>query len=98
MNNWCVILRGMIKLKAFWLLLRTKIKYIIKVKILKLQKRRLIKADYLENPMLKYPRNNNCWCGSHLKAKKCCLPKQAKALPADMTKPLKMYVKEIRSK
>lgn len=26
------------------------------------------------NPLLKYPRNSPCYCGSGRKAKKCCLP------------------------
>ena len=30
---------------------------------------------YVWNPLLKYPRNSDCFCGSHLKFKKCCLSK-----------------------
>lgn len=26
------------------------------------------------NPVRKYPRNHGCFCGSGVKAKKCCLP------------------------
>lgn len=32
---------------------------------------------YVENPLLKYPRNMQCWCGKEYKAKMCCLPRQA---------------------
>lgn len=29
------------------------------------------------NPLHRYPRNLECFCGSEIKAKKCCLPKVA---------------------
>ena len=32
------------------------------------------------NPLLKWPRNHVCWCGSGLKAKFCCLPRSSKCI------------------
>lgn len=80
------------KARAFIYLLGVKIKYLLKVKILRLHKYKLIAADYLENPLLKYPRNLDCFCGSKLKAKKCCIPKQARIIPADQAIQLKRYL------
>ena len=43
--------------------------------------RRLAKASYqlkpgwVWNPLLRFPRNSLCFCGSGIKSKKCCLPK-----------------------
>lgn len=34
------------------------------------------------NPLKAYPRNHDCFCGSELKAKKCCLPKVQEYCPA----------------
>lgn len=33
------------------------------------------------NPLLRYPRNSLCFCGSGIKSKKCCLPKIPMAIP-----------------
>lgn len=33
------------------------------------------------NPLIGYPRNKGCWCGSGDKAKRCCMPHIARALP-----------------
>jgi hypothetical protein len=35
------------------------------------------------NPLLGYPRNEPCWCGSGRKAKVCCLPRQPRVIPAN---------------
>jgi hypothetical protein len=51
--------------------------------------------DFQPNPMLKYPRNENCWCGSYKKAKHCCLPKQAPVMPADMVPKLKSFINQV---
>lgn len=43
------------------------------------------------NPLLKYPRNESCYCGSGVKFKKCCLPRTQYAVDkkaADAAKPL----------
>lgn len=85
------------KTRAFIYLLGVKIKYFFKVKILRLHKYKLIAADYLENPLLKFPRNLPCFCGSSLKAKRCCLPKQAKVIPADQAIKLKQYIDYVDS-
>jgi hypothetical protein len=56
------------------------------------------KQGFKWNPMLKYPRNEKCYCGSGLKFKKCCLAHQTLAVPkkfADQAAPL---VKQIRGK
>ena len=34
------------------------------------------KPGFVRNPLLSYPRNNFCLCGSYRKWKKCCLPDQ----------------------
>ena len=33
-----------------------------------------VQPTMVENPLLKWPRNFNCVCGSGKKFKKCCLP------------------------
>ena len=80
------------KLIAFWILLKTKIMYVIKVDILRLHNRKPIIADYVENPMLKYPRNVECWCDSGRKAKYCCLPKQSGILPQEIAKQVRVLL------
>src|ERR1700722_159470 len=37
--------------------------------------------DMSWNPLLRYPRNALCFCGSGLKSKKCCLPKIPMTIP-----------------
>jgi len=32
------------------------------------------------SPLLRYPVNAKCFCGSKLKAKKCCMPKLSRAM------------------
>lgn len=29
--------------------------------------------SFVRNPLYRYPRNIDCYCGSHVKFKKCCL-------------------------
>lgn len=79
--------------QAFYILLKTKIKYLIKVKLFKQYEHKKIAADYLDNPMLKYPRNQSCWCKSGLKAKRCCLPKQSRILPQEVAKQAKVLLR-----
>lgn len=38
------------------------------------------------NPLVSYPRNNPCTCGSGFKFKKCCYAKLPRAVPADWAK------------
>lgn len=33
-----------------------------------------VRGKFVWNPLLKYPENIACWCGSKKKAKVCCLP------------------------
>lgn len=56
--------------------------------------------DHVRNPLLKYPVNEWCWCGSRVKAKNCCLPGVNKYIPKYQERKLKLteYVKKIRSK
>jgi len=49
------------------------------------------------NPILKYPRNHDCFCGSKIKFKKCCLPAAKMAIetqPASLTKALANRVRK----
>lgn len=76
--------------RAFAILIWTKIKWFVKVRVLNLPNKRPIVADYIENPMLKYPRNVECWCDSGRKSKHCCLPKQVGVLPQSIAKQVKI--------
>lgn len=49
------------------------------------------------NPMLKYPRNSVCYCGSKIKAKKCCLPKQPLAIDKTFAATAKPLVRTLRA-
>ena len=49
------------------------------------------------NPMLKYPRNETCFCGSGTKAKKCCLIHQPLAVTKEYAEKAKPLVKIIRT-
>jgi hypothetical protein len=40
-----------------------------------------ITAKMVRNPMLDYPKQAACWCGSNKKAKVCCIPKMSKVIP-----------------
>jgi len=50
---------------------------------------------YALNPLKKFPRNEYCWCGSFLKSKNCCLPKQPNTLPSEMASVAKKYMNYI---
>lgn len=52
---------------------------------------------YVENPLLKYPRNLPCWCGSSHKAKSCCLPKQAPVVDFEQGVVLRGYMVHVLS-
>lgn len=57
-----------------------------------------LRAGSQWNPILKYPRNHECFCGSKLKFKKCCLHVAKMAIetePASLTKAL---VNKVRNK
>jgi hypothetical protein len=46
---------------------------------------------YTLNPFLKYPRNMECYCGSGVKYKRCCISTDPLAIPkkaAEIAKPL----------
>ncbi len=55
-----------------------------------------LKPGYAWNPLLKYPRNDECPCGSGTKFKNCHLNKMPRAIPvaaaADYVKALRMDV------
>ena len=50
-----------------------------------------------KNPLLGYPRNTPCWCGSGAKAKKCCLPKQPSVVPVKNAAMLAHYMSHVRA-
>lgn len=56
--------------------------------------------NYVSNPLLKFPRNEWCWCGSRKKSKNCHLPKAARFVLAEDERKLKLteYVKLIQSR
>jgi len=64
---------------------------------LSLSKIKRLKDQVMLNPMLKYPRNLDCYCGSNEKFKACCLPKQAKQIPIELGLKLKEYLKYIKA-
>lgn len=49
------------------------------------------------NPLIKYPRNSVCYCGSKIKAKKCCIPKQPLAIDSSFAAAASPLVKTMRS-
>ena len=53
-----------------------------------------LRNAFAPNPMLKYPRNLNCFCGSYKKAKHCCLPKQAPVMPAEFAEKLRSFMRQ----
>ena len=48
------------------------------------------------NPLNGFPRNAPCFCGKPIKAKKCCLPKMRRAVPAGDAKVVAPLVKKLR--
>lgn len=55
-------------------------------------------SDFEFNPLLKYPRNETCYCGSSKKFKKCCLPNELKAIPASAAPLASSLVAVVRNK
>ncbi len=49
------------------------------------------------NPLERFPRNNPCFCGSKLKAKKCCLNKIQAWCTAEEARKIEMKWEEILS-
>ena len=52
----------------------------------------LVNGRYALNPLVKYPRNLGCWCGSGAKAKRCCLPTLSRVVLAEQAVLLKHYL------
>lgn len=46
--------------------------------------------NYERNPLLKFPRNQDCFCGSEKKFKRCCL----KYMPSEIAWNMSVLVKE----
>ena len=55
-----------------------------------------LRNEFARNPLLKYPRNEHCWCGSHRKAKWCCLPNQAKVCRKEHEAMLEKYMVHVQ--
>lgn len=51
---------------------------------------------YARNPMLEYPRNLRCFCGTGVKYKHCCFSKQSKYIPAAMASDLAGYITHVK--
>jgi hypothetical protein len=51
-----------------------------------------VNGRYALNPLVKYPRNEPCWCGSREKAKRCCLPTLSRVVLAEQAVLLKHYL------
>lgn len=80
------------KLKYFWLFLRVKIdKLMTKFGYYPM-------STYAENPLLKYPRNTLCFCGSDQKAKACCLPKQPRIILIEQAQWLAPYMEQVKQR
>jgi len=45
------------------------------------------------NPILKYPRNHICFCGSRIKFKDCHLEKTPKTVPSHLERTIKIRIK-----
>lgn len=50
------------------------------------------------NPMLKYPRNETCYCGSRKKYKKCCFGTEALAIPKEVAIAAAPLIAKLRKK
>jgi hypothetical protein len=55
----------------------------------------MLSRDFVKNPLLKYPRNLECWCGSNKRSKNCCLPKQARVCRIEHAKILNQFMTHI---
>jgi hypothetical protein len=51
---------------------------------------------YELNPFLKYPRNMNCYCGSGLKYKRCCISTDPLAIPKEAADQARALIKKLR--
>lgn len=45
------------------------------------------------NPLRSFPPNQKCFCGSQIKAKKCCLPKQPQCVDEKIAKEITQLLK-----
>jgi uncharacterized protein YchJ len=88
-KRWASLLYTFFWLKARIKLGRHEPKYVDRSKV-----KMIPKPGFVYNPLLKYPRNSPCYCGSHVKAKICCLPKTKRAVPAEAASLLKEYVEQ----
>jgi hypothetical protein len=55
-----------------------------------------LRSEFAPNPLLKYPPNESCWCGSGVKAKKCCLKKQAAVCKVKHAEFLKGFMQHVK--
>lgn len=46
------------------------------------------------NPLLKYPRNFACWCGSEKKSKYCCLPGVPEIIKGEFADEMKIFMNQ----
>lgn len=53
-------------------------------------------AGFKWNPILKYPKNESCYCGSGKKFKKCCLPTETMAVNPTYADAAVDHVKHMR--
>lgn len=56
-----------------------------------------LRSRWARNPLLKYPRNTVCWCGSKVKAKACCLPKVSKIVAVEQLELLNSYMAHVEA-
>ena len=52
------------------------------------------KKGWVPNPILAYPRNRDCPCGSGFRFKKCCLPAMPRLIPESELKDHQQVMKE----
>lgn len=52
---------------------------------------------YAWNPATKYPPNKPCFCGSLIKAKKCCLPGIPKIIPEGQVLEVKAFIAKVEA-
>lgn len=55
-------------------------------------------GQYASNPLMVYPRNVPCWCGSLKKAKRCCLPSVARICTIEQARAVAPYVNMARAR
>lgn len=48
------------------------------------------------NPLLSFPRNAKCFCGSGIKFKKCCVDKLHMAIPAKEASEVQAFVNNVK--